>query len=306
VSETLKHGFVSLVGRPNVGKSTLINHLIGEKVAIVSKRPQTTRSCLRGILTKPEQGQIIFVDTPGIHKPKHLLARNMMDQALHVLDEVDWHLFVVDATEAPGPGDRFIADTLAQKAPRTFLLLNKIDKLPKGEKEQFLKAYTDLGHFKRVIPISAKHSEGLEDLLTALFKELPSGPPLYPEDEYTDQSERVMAAELVREQVFRQTGSEIPHAASVYIEQFKYRTSNLVYISAIIVVERDSQKRIVIGKQGQKLKEIGEAARVTISSFLGTKVYLELFVKVMPHWRNERRRLLELGYTMEKEPGSVQ
>lgn len=299
--ESLKSGFVSLVGRPNVGKSTLLNHLIGEKVAIVSKRPQTTRSCLRGILTEPERGQIIFVDTPGIHKPKHLMARNMIDQALHVLDEVDFHLFLVDATEAPGPGDKFIADLLAQKAPKTFLLLNKVDKLPKAQREQFLKAYTDLGHFKRVFQISAKHSDGLPEVLSALYKELPTGVPLYPNDEYTDQSERVMVAELVREQVFRQTGDEIPHAASVYVEQFKHRTADLIYISAVIVVERDSQKRMVIGKQGQKLKEIGEAARMTISAFLGTQIFLELFVKVMPHWRNERRRLLELGYSVEKE-----
>ena len=296
---TLKSGFVSLVGRPNVGKSTLLNHLIGEKVAIVSKRPQTTRSCLRGILTDPERGQIIFVDTPGIHKPQHLLAKNIIGQALHVLEEVDWHLFVVDASEAPGPGDRYIADLLAQKAPKTFLLLNKIDKLPKDQKQQFVQAYTALGHFKKVFQISARHSLGLEDVLTAVFKELSPGPALYPEDEYTDQSERVMVAELIREQVFRRTGNEIPHVTSVYIEQFKPRSADLTYISAVVVVERDSQKRIVIGKQGQKLKEIGEAARLTIASFLGTQIYLELFVKVMPHWRNERKKLAELGYEVE-------
>ena len=296
---TLKSGFVSLVGRPNVGKSTLLNHLIGEKVAIVSKRPQTTRSCLRGILTDPERGQIIFVDTPGIHKPQHLLAKNIIGQALHVLEEVDWHLFVVDASEAPGPGDRYIADLLAQKAPKTFLLLNKIDKLPKDQKQQFVQAYTALGHFKKVFQISARHSLGLADVLTAVFKELSPGPALYPEDEYTDQSERVMVAELIREQVFRRTGNEIPHVTSVYIEQFKPRSADLTYISAVVVVERDSQKRIVIGKQGQKLKEIGEAARLTIASFLGTQIYLELFVKVMPHWRNERKKLAELGYEVE-------
>jgi len=300
VPESLKSGFVSLVGRPNVGKSTLLNHLIGEKVAIVSKRPQTTRSCLRGILSDPDRGQVIFVDTPGIHKPKHLMAKSIIEQAMHVLQEVDWHLFVVDATEAPGPGDRFIADVLANKAPQTFLLVNKVDKLPKGQKEQFLKAYTDLGHFRKVFQISAKHSEGLDEVMTALFKELPVGPALYPEDEYTDQTERVMVAELIREQVFRRTGNEIPHATSVYIEQYKQRTADLTYISAVIVVERDTQKRIVIGKQGQKLKEIGEAARLTISSFLGTQIYLELFVKVMPHWRNERKKLMELGYEVER------
>lgn len=300
MGKSFKSGFVSLVGRPNVGKSTLLNHLVGEKVAIVSKRPQTTRSCLRGILTDPARGQIIFVDTPGIHKPRHLLAHHLIEQALYVLEEVDWHLFVVDAAEAPGPGDRYIANLLAQQAPQTYLLLNKVDKLPKAQKQQFLEAYTALGHYKKVFVISAKHALGLDEVLDSLFRELPEGVPLYPEDEYTDQSERVMVAELIREQLFRRTGHEIPHATSVYIEQFIPRHADLIYISAVIVVERDSQKRIVIGRQGQKLKEIGEAARLAISRFLGTQIYLELFVKVMPHWRNERRRLAELGYELKK------
>ncbi|MGV3526257.1 MAG: GTPase Era [Candidatus Sericytochromatia bacterium] len=293
---SFKSGFVSLVGRPNVGKSTLINHLIGEKVAIVSSKPQTTRSVIRGFVTLPGRAQIVLVDTPGIHKPRYLLSQQIVEQAMYVLDEVDWHLFVVDATQAPGKGDEFIAKALGARQKKTFLLLNKVDRVTKRDRDRYLAEYQALGDFADCLMVSAKHNQGLEGLLDLLVKRLPAGEMLYPEDEYTDQSARVIAAELIREQVFRQTGDEIPHASSVYLEQYIERSENMTYISAVIVVERSNQKAMVIGKNGLKLKEIGAAARISLQHFLGTQVYLELFVKVMPKWRDEHSRLRELGY----------
>lgn len=294
-----KSGFVSLVGRPNVGKSTLINHLVGEKVAIVSSKPQTTRSVIRGFVTIPERAQIVFVDTPGIHKPRYLLSQQIVDQAMYVLDEVDWHLFLVDGTAAPGKGDEFIARALGDKCKKTFLLINKIDRVQKHDRDRFVKEYAALGDFADVLMISAKHSQGLEGLTERLIGKLPAGEPMYPEDEYTDQSSRMIAAELIREQVFRLTGEEIPHASSVYLEQYETKSENLTHIGAVIVVERPNQKAIVIGKNGLKLKEIGTAARISLEHFLGTKIFLELFVKVIPKWRNERNRLNQLGYNQD-------
>lgn len=291
-----KSGFISLVGRPNVGKSTLINHLVGEKVAIVSSKPQTTRTLIRGVLTRPGIAQMVFVDTPGIHKPRYLLSEQIVAQAMYALNEVDWHLFLVDGTQAPGKGDEFVAKALGEQTRRTFLLLNKMDRIPKAERTRHLEAYQAMGDFAQTFMISAKHEYGLEGLVDEMTAMLPPGPMMYPEDEYTDQTTAAIAAELIREQVFRQTGEEIPHASSVYIEQYKERSENLTYIAAVIVVERPGQKQIVIGKGGTKLKEIGASARKSLESFLGTKVFLELFVKVMPKWRNERHRLRELGY----------
>jgi GTP-binding protein Era len=216
---------------------------------------------------------------------------------MHVLGETDWSLFVVDATQAPGKGDAFVAQALGERARRTFLLLNKVDRVPKKERSRYLAEYQALGDFADTFMISAKHNQGLEGLLDALLPHLPEGEMLYPEDEYTDQTTATIAAELIREQVFRLTGEEIPHASSVYIEQFKTREDGLTSIAAVIVVERETQKRIVIGKNGQKIKEIGIAARESLQHFLGDGVYLELFVKVIPKWRNERQRLLQLGYS---------
>ncbi len=295
MSESFKSGVISLVGRPNVGKSTLINHLVGEKVAIVSAKPQTTRTLIRGVVTH-EEGQMVFIDTPGIHKPRYLLSEQIVAQAMYALNEVDWHLFLVDGTQAPGKGDEFVAKALGDQAKRTFLLLNKMDRLPKAERTRHLEAYQALGDFARCFMISAKHNTGLEGLTEEMLTVLPPGPMMYPEDEYTDQTTAAIAAELIREQVFRQTGDEIPHASSVYIEQFKERSEKLTYIAAVVVVERPGQKSIVIGKGGKKLKEIGSAARKSLESFLDKKVFLELFVKVIPKWRNERHRLRQLGY----------
>jgi len=294
---TFKSGFVSLVGRPNVGKSTLTNHLVGEKVAIVSSKPQTTRSLIRGVLTLPERAQIVFVDTPGIHKPRYLLSQQIVDQAMFVLQETNWNLFLVDATQAPGKGDEFIAQALKNYASRTFLLLNKVDRIPKRERNRYVQDYQALGDFAGSFMISAKHNQGLEGLLDEIIPHLPAGEMLYPADEYTDQTTATIASELIREQVFRQTGEEIPHASAVYIEEYKTREDGLVSIAAVIVVERETQKRIVVGKNGQKIKEIGMAARQSLQHFLDTQVFLELFVKVIPKWRNEHQRLRQLGYT---------
>ncbi len=293
---SFKSGFVSLVGRPNVGKSTLINHLVGEKVAIVSSKPQTTRSLIRGILTLPERAQMVFVDTPGIHKPRYLLSQQIVDQALYVLDEVNWNLFVVDATVPPGKGDEFIARALADKAKKTCLVLNKIDRVSKRDRDRFVGLYQALGDFAETLMISAKHSQGLEGLKDHLVSALPVGEMMYEADDYTDQPVRVIAAELIREQVFRQTGEELPHASSVYLEQFVERTDSLTYVAAVIVVERPNQKSMMIGKNGQKLKSIGAEARKSLEAFLGTQVFLEIFVKVIPKWRNARARLRDLGY----------
>lgn len=293
---SFKSGFVSLVGRPNVGKSTLINHLVGEKVAIVSSKPQTTRSLIRGILTLPERAQMVFVDTPGIHKPRYLLSQQIVDQALYVLDEVNWNLFVVDATSPPGKGDEFIARALGDKTKKTCLVLNKIDRVSKRDRDRFVELYQGLGDFAETLMISAKHSQGLEGLKDHLVSVLPVGEMMYDADDYTDQPARVIAAELIREQVFRQTGEELPHASSVYLEQFVERSENLTYIAAVIVVERPNQKSMMIGKNGQKLKSIGAEARQSLEAFLGKQVFLELFVKVIPKWRNARGRLHELGY----------
>lgn len=296
---TFKSGFVGLVGRPNVGKSTLINHLVGEKVAIVSSKPQTTRSLIRGIVTYPERAQLVLVDTPGIHKPRYLLSERIVEQAMYILKEMDWTMFVVDATKAPGKGDAFIAQALAERQAKTVLVLNKIDRMPKRDRKLHLDAYCELGDFDEVMLVSAKQSMGLEGLSDYLIEKLPEGEQLYPEDDYTDQSTAAICAELIREQVFRQTGDEIPHASSVYLEKFERRREGLIYMPAVIVVERQTQKRIVVGKNGQKLKEIGAAARESLQHFLGETVYLELFVKVIPKWRNERHRLNELGYNSQ-------
>lgn len=294
--DTFKSGFVSLIGRPNVGKSTLLNHFLQTKVAIVSNKPQTTRSCLQGVLTIPDVAQIIFVDTPGIHKPKHLLGEQIVQQAVQMVHEVDSLLFVVDGTEAPGPGDRYIARLFENSSIRPILLLNKLDKVPKKQYSRHLKAYQDLADFQDTFFISAKHSMNLKQVQAKLLEILPEGVMYYPNDQLTNQSEEIMIAELIREQVFRSTGEEIPHATSVLIENIEERSAELTYIQAAVIVERKSQKGIIIGKNGQKIKHIGQLARKSLQLFLQSEVYLELFVKVMPKWRSDRHKLHRLGY----------
>ncbi len=289
-------GFVALVGRPNVGKSTLLNRFAGQKIAAVSSKPQTTRHQIRGVVTRP-QAQVVFVDTPGIHKPLHLLGETLVKQAQEALSAVDAVVFMVDANEAPGPGDRYVAELVAKSGKPALLVLNKIDR--RRFKLEYQQGYEALGEWAATLGISAQRGNNCEKLLRLLEPHLPEGPPLFPEDEITDQTVRQIAGELIREQVLRQTEEEVPHAVAVRIETWQEREDGLTAISATLFVERDSQKGILIGEKGAKLREIGTLARAEIEKLLGAKVFLELWVKVMPHWRREKAALARLGYVVD-------
>jgi len=296
--ETYRSGFVVLIGRPNVGKSTLMNHYLGEKIAIVSPKPQTTRNRLLGILTRPD-AQIIFADTPGLHHPRHKLSEFMVAQAWEALSEGDVILWMVDASAPVGPDDRRIGEVLEERhgATPVVMALNKIDRLPdSARRQERLEAYRRLATFAEVLPISALRGLGTEALLTTLIDRLPLGPLLYPPDQLSDQQTRFIAAEIIREKLLLALRDEIPHATAVWINTFKERPNGMIYIAADILVERDSQKRIVLGRKGQQIKQIGSAARTEIQQFLGQKVYLELWVKVRKHWRRNEQILRHIGY----------
>lgn len=295
-SKDFRTGFVALVGRPNVGKSTLLNRFAGQKVAAVSSKPQTTRHRIKGVVSRPN-AQLIFVDTPGVHKPLHLLGETLVKQASEALAEVDAVVFMVDANEAPGPGDRFVADMIKASGKPAVLALNKIDR--RKFRLEFQQAYQELGDWKETMGISAQKGNNCEKLLRLLEPFMPVGEPLFPEDAVTDQTLRQIAGELVREQVLRQTEEEVPHAVAVRIEHWTEREDGLTEIHATLFVERDSQKRIVIGEGGSRLREIGTKARLEIEKLLGAKVFLELWVKVMPHWRREKGALKRLGYIVD-------
>ncbi|HKP86244.1 MAG TPA: GTPase Era [Blastocatellia bacterium] len=289
-----KSGTVALIGRPNAGKSTLLNKLVGEKIAIVSDKPQTTRTRINGVLTRGE-GQIVFLDTPGIHKPGYKLNRRMMGIVADALSTVDLIILMIDATARMGAGDRFVQDMLKRVERRAFLVPNKVDAL--GSKSQLLPliaAWTAEREFAEVIPISARTGDGVELLIEKAFEQLPEGPPLYPEDEMTDQPERVIVAELVREKILQATSEEIPYVTAVVTERWE-ETEEITRINCLIYVERPSHRAIIIGRGGARLKEIGSAARADIERLLGRHVYLELFVKVREHWRDDERTLNELG-----------
>ena len=291
-----KSGFVAVVGRPNVGKSTLINKLIGEKISIISDKPQTTRNKIMCVLTK-EDFQIVFLDTPGIHKPKHKLGEYMVKAADSALKEVNAVVFVVDATEEKGGGDEYVMQKIAQSGTPVILVVNKIDKITDKKKLlPIIKSYTDEMDFAAVIPISALNDVEFAPLISELVKHLPQGPQYFPDDMVTDQPERLVAAELIREKVMLLTREEVPHSVAVEVEQMKLRKNQDVYISAIIYIERESQKKIIIGAKGSLLKEIGQKARLDIESLLGNKVFLDLWVKVKPDWRNKGSILKEFGY----------
>lgn len=281
-----KSGFVAVIGRPNVGKSTLINSLIGQKIAIMSDKPQTTRNRILCVLTQ-DDSQIIFLDTPGIHKPKHKLGEYMVKAAEGTLKEVDAIFFVVDATETFGAGEKYILEQLKNTNRPVILLINKIDLLEKTDILPIIEKYKGTYDYVAIIPISAKQEENLENLLMEVKKHLPQGPKYYPEDMVTDQPERIIAAELIREKALHLTRDEIPHSIAVDIDEMKTRPKGDVYIRATIYVERESQKGIVIGKHGALLKEIGALARNDIEIMLGSKVYLDLWVKVKKDWRDK-------------------
>lgn len=283
-----------MIGRPNAGKSTLLNAIIGEKIAIVSDKPQTTRTRIAGVLTRGE-GQIVFLDTPGIHKPGYRLNRRMMAIVTDALSTVDLILLIIDATEPMGRGDQFVLDMLKRAGTRAFLLPNKVDAL--RDKKQLLpliERYTGEQEFAEVIPLSALTGDGVELLVPRVFEYLPAGPQLYPEDEMTDQPERVLAAELVREKILQVTGEELPYVTAVVTERWE-ETEGITRIHCLIYVERPSHRAIVIGKAGARLKDIGTAARADIEKLLGRHVFLNLFVKVRERWRDDERTLDELG-----------
>lgn len=289
-----KSGTVALIGRPNAGKSTLLNRVVGEKIAIVSDKPQTTRTRITGVLTQAE-GQIVFLDTPGIHKPGYKLNRRMMSIVIDALSTVDLILLMIDATQPMGQGDRFVLEMLKRVSTRAFLLPNKVDALPdKSKLLPLIQRYTVEREFIEVIPISARTGDGVKLLISQVYRHLPEGPPMYPEDEMTDQSERVLVAELVREKILAVTGQELPYSTAVVTERWE-EAEGITRIYCLVLVERPSHRAIIIGKNGARLKAIGTTARREIEKLLGRHVFLNLFVKVREHWRDDDRALDELG-----------
>lgn len=289
-----RSGVVALIGRPNAGKSTLLNLIVGEKIAIVSDKPQTTRTRISGVLTRDE-GQMIFVDTPGIHKPGYKLNRRMMSIVTDALSTVDLILLILDSTASFGAGDRFVLDMMKRVQARAFLVPNKVDALrDKAKLLPLIGRYTQERVFAEVIPISALTGDGVELLTQKAFEYLPTGEPLYPEDELTDQPERAIVAEFVREKILQTTGEEIPYVTAVVTEAWQ-EEGDLTRINCLIYVERQSHRAIIIGRGGARLKEIGTLARADIEKLLGRHVFLSLFVKVREHWRDDERTLNELG-----------
>jgi GTPase len=299
-SKEFRSGFVSVIGRPNAGKSTLLNHLIGQKVLIMSDKPQTTRNRIQCILTE-ERGQIVFLDTPGIHKPKHKLGEYMVGKAKESMRDVDLILYIVDLSAEYGPGEEYIIEMLKQTKTPCVLVLNKVDLLATKELLMLkIQQFAALVDFTAIVPISAKTGENSDELLNVIFAQLSPGPMYYPEDEVTDQPERFIMAELVREKVLQLTHDEIPHSIAVVIEEVEEKKT-LVKVRALIVVERESQKGIVIGAGGRQLKEISSLARLDIEALLGSKVFLEVWVKVKKDWRNRPDSLRNYGYGEERK-----
>ncbi len=296
--EKHKSGFIAVIGRPNVGKSTLINSLIGQKIAIMSDKPQTTRNRILCVLTHPD-AQIVFLDTPGVHKPLHKLGEYMAHTVENTLKEIDGILFVVDATEKMGAGERFILERLANTRRPVILVVNKVDLISRDMVLPVIDSYRNQYAFAGVVPISAKEKENLEALLGEIKNYLPEGPAYYPEDTVTDQPERLIVAELVREKLLELTHDEVPHSVAVDVDEMKTRPRGDVYIRTTIYVERESQKGIIIGSRGAMLKEVGRRARHDIETLLGSKVYLDLWVKVQRDWRNRPAVLKSLGFDGE-------
>ncbi len=290
-----KSGFVAVIGRPNVGKSTMLNALLGQKIAIVSNKPQTTRNTIQAVLTK-DQGQIVFLDTPGVHRPVHKLGEYMLKAARTALKEVDTVCMLVDVSKWRKADDHILTE-LAHVDTPVILIANKIDLISQQEQEDFCQAAAEKYNFAQIIPVSAREENNLDFLVQSLFQFLPVGPQYYPDDWITDHPERFVIAEFIREQILQNTEDEIPHSVAVYIDEIKEnKKKGLVCIRATIYVERDSQKGIVIGKQGAMLKKIGSEARQQIETLLGSRVYLDMWVKVKKDWRDKPGSLHELGY----------
>ncbi len=292
-----RSGFIAIIGRPNVGKSTLMNCLLGEKISIISDKPQTTRNRIRGILSRPD-AQLVFIDTPGIHKPLHKMNEIMVNMALGTYSEVDVIMLLVEATEKPGGGDRFIIDSLAKVRTPVLLIINKVDLINKERLLPLMQEYSTLYSFAEIIPVSALKQD-LGGLVDALLKRMPKGPKYFPDDQLTDQPERFVVSEIIREKIFELTKEEIPYSTAVMIDQVK-EEPGLTRIDATIFVDRDSQKGIVIGKNGALLKEIGTRARLDAEKLLGVKVFLQLWVKVKKGWRDDNRMLRNVGIIEEE------
>jgi GTP-binding protein Era len=299
--EDYRSGFVAVMGKPNVGKSTLINGYVGQKVAIVSPKPQTTRRRLRGILTLP-QVQIVFIDTPGIHEPRHKLGEYMVETAVRAIPDADVVLFMVDVSTLPQAEDLQLAELLREQAVGLcILVMNKVDLLSPENEEKHRQAYLGLIDCRDWIMFSATEGRNRQELLELIIEHLPLGPQFYPSDQITDQPLRFMAAELIREQVLHRLYQEVPHSVAVVVEEFSERRKNLTYIEATVYVAKDTQKGIIIGEKAKMLKQIGTAARQEIERLLGTRVYLELWVKVRKRWPRDEAALRYLGYTLPKE-----
>lgn len=295
----MKSGFVSLVGRPNIGKSTLLNSIVGKKIAITSDKPQTTRNIIQGIYNE-EDTQIVFVDTPGIHKPVHKLGKILNKQAYYSIDDVDIILFLVDASSKLGPGDKYVLERIKEAKKTTILVLNKIDNISKDEILLKIDEYKDLYEFEEIVPISAFKKQNIDRLIEVIKKYLPDQVKYYNDEEVTNKLIDFLIAEIIREKVFLLTDEEVPHSTTCIVESIELgKTSNT--INATIIVDRDALKKIIIGKQGSKIKEIGSLARVEIEELMGKKVYLDLFVKTVKKWRDKDKYLSEFGYNDFKE-----
>lgn len=292
---THKSGFVAIVGRPNVGKSTLLNRVVGQKIAIMSDKAQTTRNKIQGVYTT-DDAQLIFIDTPGIHKPKHRLGDFMVETAYSALREVDVTLFMISADQKRGKGDDFIIERLRQSQTPVFLVINKIDKVHPDALLAIIEDYSSQMDFAEIVPISATEGNNFETLMKLLIDEMPEGPQYFPEDQITDHPEYFIVSELVREKVLLLTRDEVPHSVAVVVDSMKRDHNDKVHIQATIIVERDSQKGIIIGKGGKMLKQIGTKARLDIEHLLDDKVFLELWVKVQKDWRDKQTFLTDYGY----------
>jgi GTPase len=296
-----KSGFISIIGRPNVGKSTFLNRVIGQKIAIMSDKPQTTRNKIQGVLTLDDT-QMVFIDTPGIHKPKHKLGDFMMKVAQNTLKEVDLILFMVNAEEGFGRGEEFILEKFQTINTPIFLVINKIDQIHPDELLPLIESYKEKYPFKEIVPISALEGNNVERLLEQIKVYLPEGPQYYPADQVTDHPERFIITELIREKALHLTREEIPHSLAVVLDKIERQKGgkDIIHVMATVIVERDSQKGIIIGKQGGMLKEIGKRARVDIENLLGSKVFLELWVKVQKDWRNKMSQLRDFGFNEDE------
>jgi GTPase len=294
-----RSGFVAILGRPNAGKSTLLNRLVGQKVAIVTSKPQTTRNRIQGIVSRPG-GQVIFIDTPGLHESQTVLGRQMMKEIAAALEGIDVLLLMVDAGRALPHADEMLLEKAKRFRGKAILALNKVDRLPKPKLLPLIDAFQRAFEFAAIVPISALKGEGCDRLLEEIFRQLPEGVPYFPEEQVTDQPERFLAAEIIREKAMQITYHEVPHALAVVMEKFE-ETPQLLRLEATLYVERDSQKKILIGHKGEMLKKIGTEARRELESLLGAKIYLGLFVKVMPDWRENPQRVRELDWHAELE-----